>query len=164
MAENQETTASAEFFPPTTPNAESREETLRRALAEDPLAARESVDRDPSTRRGAGWAIFGRSHVVAAVGAIIGAVVALIFAIGPGPLRIPLVGNVGDPDRGPVTTAFGTMGFMVLLALAFSLVFMAISGLLYSAKEDGSTERRVEESTGRRPGPPAEPLDPRHDI
>jgi hypothetical protein len=164
MAEDEQATREGEFFPPTTQNAESREETVRRALRDDPLAARESVERDPSVRRGAEWTIFVRRPIYAVIGAAFGAVLGLVLAIGPGPLNIPLLGNIGDPERGTITTLFGTLGFMVLLAFVFALVFMAISGLLQSAREDGRTERRVEESTGERPGPPADPLDPRHDI
>jgi hypothetical protein len=143
--------------------AESREETLKRVLEEEDAVevSRERVDADPSTARGYQRTLLSRIPRFGLLGAGVGVLIGLLLIWGPGPLDAPLVGG---PGRGTVTTLAGSIGFLVLCAVVFGLVFAALSGLIYNAREDGRTERRVEEDTGVDPGPPARGLDAKHDV
>ena len=153
-----EQTRDTQDFPPTEPHAESREETIERALADDPMHSPHEApaDEDPITARGVTGRAITRTHLFGIAGAIIGAAIGLVLALGP--IDAPFMA-----DRGTAGTIAGTIGYMLFLAFAFSLVFTALSGLVYSAREDGRIERTVEEETGRRPGAPADPLDPKYD-
>jgi len=160
VADQRDTGADVERFPPTHEHADTREETIARAVADDPVhQGRERIAGDPSARRHFGRVMIVRPHVWALGGAVLGALIGLLLALNATPVEAP-----GMTDRGPIGTLFGTLGYMLLLALAFSLVFLAISGLIYSAREDGRTERLVEEEQDREPTRPARPLDPKHDV
>jgi hypothetical protein len=155
--------ADVQKFPPTETPAEPREATVEHALeeSESQRPARERMAADPSTARGFHRKLLGRIPIFTLGGAALGALIGLLLVWGPGPLQNPLTGG---PGRGTVANVAGAVGFIALCAIVFALVATALSGLIYTAREDGRTERRVEESTGEDPGAPAEPLDPKHDV
>lgn len=160
MANERDTQADVERFPPTHQDAETREETVARALRDDPVQrSRASESQDPSERSRFGQKLTVRSHAWGLAGAVLGAVLGLLLALNATPVEAPFL-----TDRGDIGTFFGTVGYMLLLAAAFFVVFWALSGLVYTAREDGRTERIVEEDTGRGPQDPAQPLDPKHDV
>jgi hypothetical protein len=138
---------------PARPPAESREETVQRVLheadeAQNVEAHEELVD--PTSRRGVNRAVARRALLLAGIGAVFGAVLALILSFLPGPVE--------------TDTAAGTIGYMVVVGIVFALVFGLIGTLILLAREDGRVEREVERATGREPPPPASPSDPKYDV
>ncbi|HSJ73240.1 MAG TPA: hypothetical protein VK904_02905 [Miltoncostaeaceae bacterium] len=138
---------------PARPPAESREETIGRVLEEADEAqnvqAREELV-DPTSRRGVNRTVAKRGVMLAAVGAVFGAVLALILSFLPGPVE--------------TDTAAGTIGYMVVVGIAFAIIFGLIGTLILLAREDGRVEREVERATGHDAPPPASPSDPKHDV
>jgi hypothetical protein len=164
--------ASVEHFPPAAgdaAHAESREETVRKAVAEqreivgtqgagmagDPLA-------DPSTRRGANRGFLRSGLGGAVTGLVLGALLACIALQFDTPLRGR---GAGAEDSG----VMGNIGDAIHWVIAFSIA-LAIIGFLLGTymgleREDGRVERQVEDAQDV---PPDEahgrPLDPKHDV
>lgn len=153
MAETEQHPANVDPHPPTAPHVESREETIAKAVGESGAAqgVTPSVEgEDPTTRRGLNRAVLHSAVRYSVVGAVIGAVAGLILSLVPGPFETDSWG--------------GTVGYMVLLAFALSLLTTMLAVLFLLEREDGRVERVVEEQTGRHgdepgPGSPGEPED-----
>lgn len=126
---------------PAEPHAESREETIARAVAAGEATGAATVD--PSTRRGLNLSLWRALVGWAAVGAVIGAVAGVILSLAPGPFE---TGSVA-----------GAVGYAVVLAAAGALVFSMIGALITLEREDGRVERDVERTTGRGPEGPGSP-------
>jgi hypothetical protein len=138
---------------PAKPEVESREETIERVIHEaderqDVAARHELVD--PTTRRGVNRTLARRGLVLAAAGAVVGAVLALVLSFLPGPVETDSVA--------------GTIGYMVVVGIAFAIIVGLIGTLILLAREDGRVEREVERATGHEPEPPGSPADPRYDV
>jgi hypothetical protein len=138
---------------PAKPEVESREETIERVIheADDRQGAvgrQELVD--PTTRRGVNRTLARRGLQLAAAGAVVGAVLALILSFLPGPVETDSVA--------------GTIGYMVVVGIAFAIIVGLIGTLVLLAREDGRVEREVERATGHEPEPPGSPADPKYDV
>ena len=150
MADDEIRTASIQHDEPAHPHAESRVETVARVAGpEEAAIAERGGSSDPSTRRGLNrW--LGRNQAILAVcGFVVGAIVALVLSLSPGPVETHNV--------------WGVIGYMIVLGVAGALGFVVIGSLLLLAREDGRIERRVEQDTGREPAAPAQPSRPEHD-
>lgn len=151
---------STEYFPPTESHAETREETLDRLIEDERVPVeREDLAGDPTSRRGTNTRLITRPHIAALAGAVVGAVVGLILALIPG---VPGPGGRTGADN---QMHLGNIaGYMAVLAIAVAAVTFVIAGLIYVEREDGRMERELEERRGVHGEPPAEPLDPKHDV
>lgn len=159
MADSSEPARSA--HPPARPNAESREETVDRALAESEQVGSDAPRAaDPSTRRGFNVALGRQMLRGALIGALAGVVIAVFLRwLAPAPLT-------GWPGGGSFTDGglASWVGWTLALAVALAIVVMVIAALLHLAREDGRIERQVERATGHPPEGPGRPLDPEHDV
>lgn len=138
---------------PASPPAESREETVARVIEETDEVQRVHAHEelvDPTSRRGVNRTLWRNALVFAGLGAVVGAVLALILSVLPGPVETDSVG--------------ATIAYMAVLGLLMAIIFGLISTLILLAREDGRVERRVEQKTGRPPEGPADPIDPKYDV
>lgn len=129
---------------PAEPHAESREETLNKAVdANEAALAKSGGSVDASTSRGINQKLRKALVRWSAIGAVIGAAAGVILSLSPGPFETH---NVG-----------GLIGYAALLALAGGLIFALIGALVSLEREDGRVERDVENATGRGPEGPGSP-------
>jgi hypothetical protein len=133
--------------------AESREETIERALdeagqAQNVHARNETVD--PTSRRGVNRTVARDGLVFAGIGAVVGAVLGVVLSFLPGPVE--------------TDSAAGAVGYAVVMAVLVAVIFGLIGTLILLAREDGRVEREVERATGHEPEPPGDPIDPKYDV
>jgi hypothetical protein len=155
MPEHEQHPANVDPHPPSAASAETREETIAKAVAEAD-AVQDGSPRvegeDPSTRRGVNRSVASGALIAAGVGAVVGVVTGLVLSLVPGPFE---------------TNGWGaTIGYMIVLAGALALVVGVLSTLILLEREDGRVEREVERKTGRtgdEPGP-GSPSSPGHDL
>ena len=133
---------------PAQPQAESRAETVERALEED-AAARAAVGdtgidspvADPSTRRGVGRRALTSIVGWGLAGVVVGVVAAVVLSFLPGPWETSSTSDV--------------VGYAVVLGIGVGIVFAVIGTLTSVAEpEDGRVARDVEKRTGGDPDPP----------
>lgn len=142
--------ASIQHDEPAQTHAETRVETVARVAGpEEAAIAERGGSSDPSTRRGLNRWLGRNQAMLAVVGFVVGAIVALVLSRSPGPVETHNV--------------WGVIGYMFVLGVAGALGFVVIGSLLLLAREDGRVERTVEERTGRGPEAPAQPSSPEHD-
>lgn len=138
MADERNTDASVEYFPPSISHAETRDHTYARVVEENHLDDwPEPLDGDSTTMSGGNLRIVRRVAVCAAVAAVIGAIVGLILALSSGPF--------GDDST------MGIVGHVVILGLAFGLITTLVATMMMLGLEDGRQERELEEYTGHKP-------------
>ena len=129
---------------PAEPHAESREETIAKAVdANEAAQTRAGGSVDPSTSRGVNQKLWKALARWGSIGAIVGIVGGVILSLSPGPFETHTVG--------------GAIGYAALLGVAGALIFALIGGLTSVEREDGRVERDVENVTGREPEGPASP-------
>ena len=129
---------------PAEPHAESRAETITKAVdANETALAEAGGSVDPSTSRGINRTLRTALLHWSSAGAVVGVVVGVILSLSPGPFETHTVG--------------GAIGYAALLGLAGALIFALIGGLTSLEREDGRVERDVENATGRGPEGPASP-------
>lgn len=136
---------------PADPDVETRQETVARVAGSEEAAGRGfggSVD--PSSRRGLNRTLWRTLLVAGGIGFLVGAAVALILSVAPGPFETDSVSSA--------------IGYMALLGLAVGIVSAMVFALLTLAREDGRVERKVEQRTGHGPEGPAEPSPPETDL
>lgn len=130
--------ADVEFFPPTTPHAETRDHTLDRVVHEGHLdEGPEPLDSDLTTATGGNRRIAGRAGVFMAIGAAVGAIAGLILSKISGPFE--------------VESTAGTVGYMLVLGFAVAVIVGLVSTLLMLEREDGRMEHEVEDYTAQHP-------------
>lgn len=138
---------------PAQTEVESREETVARVIEETDEAQRIHAHEelvDPTSRRGVNRTLVRDALIFAGIGALVGAVLALILSFLPGPVETDSVG--------------ATIAYMAVLGFLMAIIFGLISTLILLAREDGRVERKVEQKTGRPPEGPADPIDPKYDV
>ena len=136
---------------PATSHAESREETIARVVdADEAVGAERGGSADPSSRRGLNRTLRRALTRSAGAGALVGAVLGLVLSLSPGPFETSGVS--------------GVVAYVVVLAVAGTLLAALLGALLTLAREDGRVEREVEESTGRGPEGAGSPGAPEHDL
>ena len=129
---------------PAEPHAESRAETITKAVdANETALAEAGGSVDPSTSRGINTQLRRALLRWSSVGLVAGVVLGVILSLSPGPFETHTVG--------------GAIGYAALLGLAGALIFALIGGLTSLEREDGRVERDVEQETGRGPEGPASP-------
>jgi hypothetical protein len=169
--EPRDTPPSVEHFPPAAgdaANAESREETIRKVVAEqreivgthgagdvgDPLA-------DPSTTRGANRSFLRSGLKGALAGLVLGAILASVALQFDTPLRgrgggiedSGVVGNIGD-----------AVHWLIAFSIALAIIGFLLGVYMGLEREDGRVERQVEEAQGVSPEEGhGRPLDPKYD-
>jgi hypothetical protein len=144
--------ASVQHDLPAKSHAESREETIARVVESEEAVegAERGGSTDPSSRRGLNRTLRHALTGSAAAGALGGALLGLVLALAPGPLQ-----TSGAP---------GVVAYVVVLAVAGTLLTTLLGALLTLAREDGRVEREVEESTGRGSEGPGSPGAPENDL
>jgi len=131
MVKQPDSDTSVEYFAPTNPHSESRDEVLDRVAHDEHLRDRaEPMDVDHTTASGANTRIAKRAGIFAAAGAVFGAVLGYILSISPGPFQ--------------TDTTAGTIGYVCIQAAAFAIVAGIVATLLLMEREDGETERNAE--------------------
>jgi hypothetical protein len=135
---------------PATSHAETREETIARVVdSDEAVGAERGGSADPSSRRGLNRTLRRALTRSAGAGALVGAVLGLVISLSPGPFN---------------TSGSGVVAYVVVLALAGTLLTTLLGALLTLAREDGRVEREVEESTARGPEGAGSPGAPEHDL
>lgn len=131
-------------------DVETREETVARVVGEEEaVGVRHGGSPDPSTRRGLTRVLWRTVAIYAGIGFVVGAVIALVLSIAPGPFETNAAGE--------------TVGYMIGLGAAIALVVALLASLFLLEREDGRIERDVQrDRTGGNP-PPASPSSPRLD-
>jgi hypothetical protein len=92
----------------------------------------------------------GPSSGFACAGALAGAVLGLVLSLAPGPFE--------------TSGVYGTVGYVVVLAVGGALITAVLGALLTLAREDGRVEQEVETATGRRPEGAGSPGVTEHDL
>jgi hypothetical protein len=143
--------ASVQHDLPAKSHAETREATIARVVdADEAVGAERGGSADPSSRRGLNRTLRRALTGSAGAGALGGALLGLVLALAPGPFQ-----TSGAP---------GVVAYVVVLAVAGTLITTLLGALLTLAREDGRVEREVEESTGRGPEGAGSPGAPEHDL
>jgi hypothetical protein len=143
--------ASVQLDLPAKSHAETREATIARVVdADEAVGAERGGSADPSSRRGLNRTLRHALTGSAGAGALGGALLGLVLALAPGPFQTSGVS--------------GTVAYVLVLAVAGTLITTLLGALLTLAREDGRVEREVEESTGRGPEGAGSPVAPEHDL
>lgn len=130
-------TANVEFFPPTAPHAETRQHALERIVREAHLGeGAEPLGADLLSAMGGNRRIALHGAAIAAAAAVIGAVAGLLLSVAPGPFE--------------VSSAGGTIGYMLVLGLAVAVIAALIGTLVMLEGVDGRVEHMVEEQEAAR--------------
>ncbi|MFP5451407.1 MAG: hypothetical protein ACLGG9_06600 [Thermoleophilia bacterium] len=136
MADQHE--ADVEFFPPTRPHGENRDETLDRVVRDGHLdEGPEPIDSDFTTATGGNRRIARKAGIVMAAGAVVGALAGLILTVIPGPF---------DTE-----STSGTVGYMLVMGFAVGVIVALVATLLMLEREDGRMEHEVEDYTAHHP-------------
>jgi hypothetical protein len=127
-----------ESFRPTRPHAETRDETVDRAIHDAHLdEAPGSVDLDSTTASGRNRRIARNAGIIMVAGALVGAVGGLVLTLIPGPF---------DTE----STA-AAVGLMLVLGFAVGVIVALVATLLMLEREDGRIEHEVEDYTAKHP-------------